>query len=369
MKKKFVGGNDKIILNRCEKLLNDYSPKEPEKKDRYRKARFVFLDEFKRYLSFLDEFQGEIVGDQKISKDERVSLLNYRSDQVVITGNRVENEISSGTVRKEIKKLFRSSIGKWAYSSEILRRSYEKPRGYAGDYKMVEEFYDQSPRSSGVGYYFDNYILKNTLATADIYRKDKMSELVERYFEKNVFKKLNVINFGCGACKELRDLFKNYQPNKKINIMGVDQDTEAMDFSKQALGNLSEYVSIDYIQQNIIDLIFNYRNSQPNSVYANKELVYSMGLVDYFADNVLQLFVRFSLKTLAPGGTFIFAHKNSEKIESFLPPDWFCDWKFFLRNKEEVLNIVKDEILGYDLEIEWEKTRHMFFLILTKKNG
>ena len=104
-------------------------------------------------------------------------------------------------------------------------------------------------------------------------------------------------------------------------------------------------------------------------MYANKELVYSMGLVDYFADNVLQLFVRFSLKTLAPGGTFIFAHKNSEKIESFLPPDWFCDWKFFLRNKEEVLNIVKDEILGYDLEIEWEKTRHMFFLILTKKNG
>ena len=194
-----------------------------------------------------------------------------------------------------------------------------------------------------------------------------MAELLKDFIERSDSKKLEIINFGCGGCKELRDLFNWYSPKKKLNFVAVDQDPEALKFSKSFISDFSRGVSIKFLRKNIIDLIKSYRHKNPKPPLTNKQLTYSIGLVDYFADNTLRLFVRLCIKTLSPGGQFIFAHKNKEKRESFLAPDWICDWRFYLRNKAEVLKLIQSEVSGCDLKTRWEKTRHMFFFIITKK--
>jgi len=351
-------------------LLNLLNSSFPSNKGRhYLDKKNYFIKEFKEYISFLQRFERSIRDKKKQEKALQQRFLNEKSDQITLIGDLLLRNIDSSLIKKKVKKLFRKCIGKWAYQSQIMKRSFEKPRGYAGDYKIIEMFYDHKPVSKGIGYYFDKYILGNTLATADIYRKDKMIELLKDFIEKNNSKKIEIINLGCGGCRELRDLFRSYSPNKKVNFIAVDQDLEALKFSESFINDFPTEVSVNFLCKNIIDLINIYRHKNPSHPLVNKQLVYSIGLVDYFANNTLQLFIRFCLKTLVPQGQLIFAHKNREKWKSFLAPDWFCDWRFYQRDKDEVLRLIKNEIVGCDLKIKWEKTHHMFFFIITKKDS
>lgn len=355
-----IGNN---AFHKLLRLLNDYFPKNSAQ---YARIKDRFSEDLNDYLSLLNEIEKRLNRKRRIgvSKEER---LRRMSNRIIFTGNELEKEIDSIVVKKRIRELFRQCIYKWACKSHIIKRSLDKPRGYSGDYKTIEMFYDQKTISRGIGYYFDKYILTNKLAKADISRKDKMKELIKSFIERTSLKEIKVVNFGCGGSKELRDLFQNYIPDKEINIMLVDQDVEALKFSKKYLSILPSTVSVKYVHKNILELIRTYRNKINQMPFLNKNLVYSMGLVDYFGDNTLQLFVRFCLKMLAPGGQLIIAHKNADKWKSFLAPSWVCDWQFYQRNKDEVIKIISDEIAGCSLKIRWEKTHHMFFLILTKK--
>lgn len=353
-------------FNAFENLLNNYSPDNRLSQKRYLRKKKCFMKELSKYLNFLHQFEGLLLKKKK-NNNSLQKFFNEKANRIISAGDLLLKEIASSSIQKRVKELFRKCIGKWAYQSQIIRRSFEKPRGYAGDYEIIEMFYNYKPMSKGIGYYFDRCMLSNTLATADIYRKDKMVELLKDFIERSNSNKLEIINFGCGGCKELRDLFSWYFPNKKLNFVAIDQDLEALKFSKSFVNEFPSGVSIKFLHKNIIDLIKSYRHKNPKPPLTNKQLTYSIGLVDYFADNVLSLFVRLCLKTLSPGGQLIFAHKNKQKRESFLAPDWICDWRFYLRNKGDVLKLIKNEITGCDLRIQWEKTHHMFFFIITKK--
>jgi len=338
----------------------------PDNKTPHTKTRDCFIAGLNNYLILLQKFEQDIKNKKNIVADQE--KFHRMSERLISIGDTLEKGIESFSIKSELKELFRECIGKWAYQSQIVKRSFDKPRGYGGDYKTIEMFYDQKTFSQGIGYYFDKHILDNKLAKADIYRKDRMKELLNNFIDKSDLNEMEIVNFGCGGCKELRDLFQTFISEKRVNFLAVDQDLEALKFSKKLLKNLPPNVSIKYLSKNIIELIRSYRNRNSETPFTNKNLVYSIGLVDYFGDHTLQLFVRFCLKTLVPGGQLIFAHKNSDKQKSFLAPSWFCDWRFYQRNKNEVIKIIQDEIAGCNLKIKWEKTHHMFFLIITKKS-
>lgn len=364
--KLIVKKNYIFAYNNITKLLTeDISSKKNNNKE-YVEIKNRFIKKLAYYLKFLQQIEEHIIN--KIDKREiSQKIFNKMSDQIILSGYLLEKELKSNSKKKVIKKLFRECISSWSYQSQIARRGFEKPQGYSGDYKTIEMFYDQNPISKGIGYYFDKYILDNKLAYADIHRKDKIIQLLRDFIEKSRHnEEIRIINFGCGGCKEIRDLFSSFVPNKRINFLAVDQDTEAIQFSKGFINVLPEKVKLDFLQKNIINLIKSTRHTNPKEPFVNNHLVYSIGLVDYFADNTLQLFVRFCLKSLAHKGQLIFAHKNSKKWKSFITPDWLCDWRFYQRDIDRVLNIIKEEITKCSVKIKWEKTRHMFFLIIIK---
>ncbi len=359
-----ITGENGVAFNELSSLLKACNA--GKKDTKYTTAKDVFIKELEKYIEFLHEFEVRIT-----HKDINVKVLqeelNRISDRMLDKAEDLENEITSPSIRKDFRSKFRKVVGKWVYESKLFKRALEKPLGYAGDYAMIEMFYNYKPLSTGLGYYFDGFFLSNTLASADITRKDGMKELIKDYLENSSDAKLKILNYGCGSCREMKELFSDYSPKQTIEYTCVDQDAAAIEFSKNALKKIPTNITIDFIQANIVDLLKRYRNADDlEAPLSGKNLVYSMGLVDYFTDNVLKLFVEFCLKGLIPGGKLIIAHKNRRKARSFLSPKWLCDWMFYTRDKTEVLKLIKDEISGYDLEITWEKTRHMFYLIITK---
>ena len=352
-------------LNKIRSHLVSYTPTKKINLEEYNKKKDLFLKELQEYSQFIT-----LLPTKNYLKNRTIKQKQnfYReTEKLILHGFLLEKLITNSTMNKKLKDLFRNYLAVWAYQSKIIKRGFKKPRGYAGDYKTIEMFYDQKICSKNIGYFFDYYILNNTLAKADISRKDKMIELFRCFVEqKRSLPDLKILNFGCGGCKDLRDMFKEYYPPIQLNITAVDQDLEALNFSRKFVRNFPKNVSVQFQKQEIIKLLKRHRNCKVRLSSENFELIYSIGLVDYFSDNVLRLFVRFCLASLVSGGQLIFAHKNSLKWRSFLAPDWLCNWRFYQRNKKRVLAILKHELRNHKLRIKWEKTGHMFFFIITK---
>lgn len=328
-----------------------------------------FTNELTNYFVFLLDLETRL---QKIQDEQRNiqnQLINY-SEKIAEKGSEVENIINHPLIMKEIKKTFRSLISNWAYQSPLIKRAFEKPRGYAGDYKMIELIYDNKPLSdyNNIGYYYDNWLLKNIYAVAVRNRKDFMKEYLFNSICNTEATEFNVLNLACGSCREIRELVaeKTIPSHKKIKFVCVDMDEESLCFSKQALSSVPDNIEITFIKENILNML---RNPIKFSKSLGKyDLIYSIGLADYFPDILLKNFIKFCFNLTLSNGKLIIAHKDIDKYKP-IPHDWFCDWTFYPRNEEKLLTLVeKSEIDNYSIEVKREPSGVIFFVLITKNS-
>lgn len=301
--------------------------------------------------------------EQEVQRD-----IYNSSEDIAKKGKEVEELIKHKAIMKEIKKSFRLLAEGWVYQSLLIERALKKPRGYPGDYKMLELIYDNIPVSSkkGVGYYFDNYFLSNAYSTAVRNRKDFMKKFLADFIKKESSSSINILNLACGSCREIKELYSNFSSHKsKIKFTCVDQDDEALEFSKKSLSHLPYNAEVVFLKENILHFF-----SKPqyySEKLKNFDIVYSIGLADYFPDRLLKRLIKFAFTITLPGGKFILAHKDIDKYQP-VSPDWFCDWTFIPRDEEKLLSLISDtELSNYSIAIEREQSNKIFFVIITKE--
>jgi excisionase family DNA binding protein len=356
----FIENNITFLLQKA----NDVNPQTCEK------VRNFFKKDVKSYLDGLCKIQSEM--DKNILPEEEGQVkINDTSHEIARKGLRLEEEISNRLVTKEIKKKFREMVGSWAYESEIMRRGYEKPRGYPGDYKLLEQIYDNREITEGVGRYFDRFFLDNPYAEAVRNRRIKMLEILQSFFNKCTLDSVKILNLASGSCREIKELFeKGIEYRGDANINCVDHDEKALDYSKGTLTSLPHNIKMQFIKENILKFPENPEHYV--NLFGEQNLIYSIGLIDYLPDRILKNLLRFCLNLLASKGQLIVTHKDKDRDQHApVPPDWFCDWKFVTRNEEHLINIVKDSIETSDfiIKTERDKTGKIIFLFAEKQSN
>jgi SAM-dependent methyltransferase len=326
-----------------------------------------FLITLKKYLIFLEDFNQKIKGRHKYS-DLLQKRLNSASNKMMSVAYLLEKEVSLVS-RKAIRELFRKCIGKYSFQSKMIKRFYEKPRGYPGDYLMFEMIYDYRPISEGIGLYFDNYVLTHPLVKAAINRKDKMRKILFAIIRFNWVGKYEVLNVGCGSCRELRELFNNCQfiDTKRINFTLLDQDAEAISFVKKNIRPVSKNINVKFIEKNILEMIGLVRDKRTSPQIKTKDIIYSIGVADYFLENMLERFIYTCYRLLKPKGKLIVAFCSLHNPEYYVSLRWFCEWIFFTRNAKQIENLIRNKVGANFIETIWEKSKQIFFTIITKE--
>ena|SRR3989338_9885385 len=97
-----------------------------------------------------------------------------------------------------------------------------------------------------------------------------------------------------------------------------------------------------------------------------KLIVYSMGVVDYFLDNVFLKFVKFCLKSVKKGGRLILASCSINNPEIYLLLTWYSEWNFFKRDPFLTKKYLSENLNVKKISIRWEKNYNIFFLVITK---
>lgn len=332
-----------------------------------RKILMFFDEDVKRFNQTMNGLEKEIKS-AKTSLDEACSIVSRSIKHIIKKGNELEEVVKDNVAVKKIKHMFRDEIREcFINKSYLIRWACDKPSGFPGDYKLIEMLYDKLPRSESVGFCGDKYILHDDYVEAVRARKDMMKKLLEEFIGTAQKRDLSIMNFGCGSVREISELFSVKNFDKKIMFTLVDWDNEALEFSKNVFDNLGHNSKLDFkcVRKNVIDFC-RYPDACSKEL-KKQDLIYSIGLADYLTSGILKEIIKFCFNLLKKDGSLMIAHKNV-KLHKSLASDWFCDWSFYPRSKQDIKTLVSNNLSNDRLKMKVidEDSERIFFIVITK---
>jgi hypothetical protein len=197
-------------------------------------------------------------------------------------------------------------------------------------------------------------------------RKNRMKNILQDLMENSSLTTIRMLNVACGPSREIRELFSeplvlSELAGKKIIFTGLDNDKDTLKFSKSALSNLPE---TRFLHENVLDI---FRKDKYYDLIGKQDIIYILGLTEYLPDRIFKRLLRFLFQLLDEKGMLVVTYKDRDITFPSLPPEWFCDWAFIKRSKDDLINAAKELGSGkYSLKIEREGTGTIFFLTVTK---
>jgi len=314
-----------------------------------------------KYIEVIKKYLSEIEGSQDKIEDKFFSTFYSHLFQLNSKALLIVDKDS----RAKIKELFRERIKKYIFKSPLCRHGYTKPKGYPGDYKIIEAIYNGQPIASKntIGFLFDQFFLQEEYVQAVRDRKDMMKKIFKSFIIQHKSKKMKILNIACGSCREIRELLnEDFSTRKAVDFVLIDQDKECLDYSKKHLSGCPANYKFHFLQSNVFSF---FRNGEFEKKFGKFDLIYSIGLADYLSDIILGDMIQKGFGRLTMDGKFIIAHKNVKKFDS-ISSDWVCDWSFIPRDKNDIKGLINRYLVPntYNIRYEYLKSKLIFFFTL-----
>jgi|TARA_B100001540_G_scaffold293841_1_gene293278 SAM-dependent methyltransferase len=264
-----------------------------------------------------------------------------------------------------IQKLFMTELS----HGEIQRRAYEKPQGYAGDFRMMElvqqdELIGETLFEMFLQYLSQNMALGQTVRARSDVAYTALKEVIAKP------RPTRIVSLASGPAMELRRLLQSIATlDHKVEIFLVDQDEEALRNGLSALNKIYvergdnlpiEFHCLHFSLRQLIAPKKGAESELVHNVLHNVDLVYSMGLFDYLPQKLGQRAVNQLFNLTNPGGKLLIGNLARSKGSSWLI-EYATAWHLIYRNNKQMLNLAKG-IKSAQTSIVKDKTGGCFFL-------
>ncbi len=233
----------------------------------------------------------------------------------------------------------------------IHRRAYEKPLGYAGDYRMMELLC--TDELSGEGAYgrfmhlvMQNYTLGCTVRTRQVVMRDAVRKAMESPGDGPV----RVLAVAAGPAIELRRLLEEVVDLKRpVHIILLDQDPSAHETAHRHLTRILLERHRGMLPVTVQCLHFSVRQllkPQTPEDHAVRDglggldLIYSAGLYDYLPDLVAQRLTSVLYARLRPGGRLLLGNMV-ETPDTTWVLHFVLGWPLLYRKDEDMLRLAR----------------------------
>lgn len=273
-----------------------------------------------------------------------------------------QNKMAREYYLERITPLLRESV--------FWNRCSTKPRGYAGDYLMMDMIYCNQPLPSGgtepFSTHLDRWFLNTPSAQACRHRHEWLAGKLTSSCANGVRR---IASLACGPCRELAT-FLDRQGELRHPIEGdlFDFDAEALDYThtllKPRLGNQARF---EFYQVNLLKAVYRSKCISPtcrNKLACRSEcinpsgqydLIYCSGFADYLGNTAFRRLLKSIHQSLAPGGILLLA----QFLDRPDHPDrhallWNMDWSLVYRTEEEIRAVFSQTPFGNQVQIEAE---------------
>ncbi|TVR40706.1 MAG: hypothetical protein EA392_03205 [Cryomorphaceae bacterium] len=243
--------------------------------------------------------------------------------------------------------------------SELGDRMYAKPRGYAGDYLTIDQIYKNSPAGSGrLGELLDQCFLDQSAGKAVQNRRGLMVEEITATLKERNGELTRVTSLACGPAAELFDVYANMNDPNQLQCTCVDIDFEALaHISARTTPRLKNCLKLTNANLVYLALGRSELNLPP------QDIIYSIGLIDYFNDKFVVNLLNFIYGKLKKGGRVILGNFHPAN-ETRALMDYVLDWKLIHRTEEDMHRLFLESAFNSRCEqIRFEQTGINLFAI------
>lgn len=248
--------------------------------------------------------------------------------------------------------------------SRFAERAYYKPKGYAGDFELIELIYRNKPNGDGkLGRLIDGWLLKQVPSQAVRNRRRLLSNLLDRLCRERLDENevIRIMNLACGPCRELFDLLTDCDYSAKIDALCIDIDADALQYADQFVNTAGHHASVRFMRENVIK----WSLGRAKHDLPLQNIIYSSGLCDYLDSRMMLKLVGRCYNQLVPGGVLI--------VGNFTPsnPDrHFMDnimyWRLIHRDAQEMRALFSASPFGENVQLITEEHGVNLFAIAKK---
>ncbi len=248
--------------------------------------------------------------------------------------------------------------------SRLAEMAYYKPKGYAGDFKMIEYIYRKEPDGDGkLGRLIDGWLLDQVPPRAVRNRRRLLSGLLDRLFRGRLDngRQIHVMNLACGPCREFFDLMSRCDYSRRIHALCIDIDAEALHYADRHVNTVSHQASVRFMRENVIKWVL----GRARHDIGPQDIIYSSGLCDYLDDRMMERLIARCHQQLVPGGALIIGNFSPAN-----PDRQFMDnimyWRLIHRGEDDMRKLFAASPFGDRVELVAEESGVNLFAIALK---
>jgi hypothetical protein len=264
----------------------------------------------------------------------------------------------------KLKQMFVNRLRSDFIYGEHIRCSLEKPYGYAGDFKIIDDMYRNDPQTTGFDRLFDNYSQMSPAANAIRNRKQDIVKFLSAALKSRKDKCLKIMDLASGPCRDVKEFLEEASPAiGEVEIDCYDQDQNAIDYAKDLLGNWTRFVN--FKRENAVRIAF-----KKDLARAPYDLIFSLGLFDYLDERIAIRLIAALRRFLSKDGVLFIANFG-EKYQnpSFYFLEWVGEWQLIYRSIDEFKKIfLSAGFAENNLKVRSEQ-QGIIHYIIAKNNG
>lgn len=240
----------------------------------------------------------------------------------------------------KLKKIFEKRYRHFFLQGQLIKWCLDKPYGYSGDFKIIDDIYQNKPTTVGFARLWDDWFQQLSASRAVRERKEDFKRLILDFLKENRKTNLRIMNLACGPAREIKELLENDSEKllSEATFDCYDLEMRALEYAKQLLNN---HKNINFSQKNAIRLAL--KKDIKEEIPYSYDLIYSTGLFDYLDERIAVRLVANLKKLLKPGAIIIIANaadKYSNSSAAWM--EWAVDWYLIYRTEYEFKKIFLD---------------------------
>jgi hypothetical protein len=260
----------------------------------------------------------------------------------------------------------------------LHRRAYEKPLGYAGDFRMMELYFAREKMGDTLfGRLLHSVAQNYTLGRAVVAREAVMRHAVRDVMRVATSTPARVLSLAAGPALELARLLEGSpEVNRPVELVLLDQDGNAHETAHRRLTRLLVERQKGALPVSVSCLHFSVRQMlKPQTAedhrvvgttLAGLDLVYSAGLYDYLPDPVAVRLTQIAYSKLRSGGRLLLGNLV-EAPDTTWVMDFVLNWQLHYRTDESMLRLATGlSPSPSNLGITRDATGHCIFLDATR---
>lgn len=221
--------------------------------------------------------------------------------------------------------------------SPFVRRSYEKPLGYAGDYQMVRYILEDSFQgSSAYAQLINHFFLQHDVAAGHRNRivmlERRLRAVADRAYAEG--RTVRVLTIGCGPAEETYRFIRDYEHPEVVEFVLLDFSRETLDWAANRIEQLQEGRALKSKVSTVEDSVYNLAKKRLDEVQPEYDLVICAGLFDYLTNRFCGRVMEYGVRALRPQGTLLVTNVSNCLSAHFM--SIVMEWELIYRTAGEL---------------------------------